>query len=114
VSEIFKHLIEHVQDSKELKVPFVVTSIAAVRPVHIAGLTLNLSITKYVVFLWIAAALLIFFATMAARSNAKNRVPAVGETSWSARQVCARYIVVPNMDGRHPYMPYVLSTSSSS
>ncbi len=113
VSEMFKHLFEHVQDSKELDLPFIGhVLLPQFDPIHIAGLTLDISITKHVVFLWVAAALLIVLAAMAARSNNKNRVP----KGWgNLMEILVKFIrdeiVVPNMGTAGiRYMPYVLTT----
>ena len=55
----FGELIHHVQDSHELDLPFIGhVELPHFAPVHLAGLTIDLSITKHVVFLWVAVALL--------------------------------------------------------
>ena len=60
VSEIFNHLIAHVQNSAEIELPFLGhVHLPQFAPIHIGGLTLDISITKHVVFLWAAAALLV-------------------------------------------------------
>jgi F-type H+-transporting ATPase subunit a len=113
VSEIFQHLFEHVQDSRELELPFVGhVHLPQFDPIHIGGLTLDISITKHVVFLWVAAALLIILMGIAARANTKNRIP----KGWgNLVEIFVKFIrdeiVVPNMGTAGlRYMPYVLST----
>ena len=113
VSEMFKHLFAHVQDSKELELPFLGhVHLPQFDPIHILGLTLDISITKHVVFLWVAATLLIILAAVAARSNTKNRVP----KGWgNLMEILVKFIrdeiVVPNMGAAGiKYMPYVLTT----
>lgn len=113
VSEMFKHLFEHVQDSPELELPFVGhVHLPRFDPITIGGLTLDLSITKHVVFLWIAATLLIILMTIAARQNRRNRVP----KGWgNLVEVFVAFIrdeiVLPNMgQAGVRYMPYLLTT----
>ncbi len=113
VSEMFKHLFEHVQDSRELELPFVGhVHLPHFDPVTIGDLTLDLSITKHVVFLWFAAALLIVLMTIAARQNRRHRVP----RGWgNLVEVFVKFIrdeiVLPNMGTAGlRYMPYVLTT----
>jgi F-type H+-transporting ATPase subunit a len=113
VSDMFKHLFEHVQDSRELELPFVGhVHLPHFEPIAIGGVTLDLSITKHVVFLWFAAALLIVLMTIAARQNRRHRVP----RGWgNLVEVFVKFIrdeiVLPNMGtGGLRYMPYVLTT----
>jgi len=113
VSEMFKYLFEHVHDSHELELPFIGhVELPHFAPMHIGGLTLDISITKHVVFLWFAATLLIILATMAARANQKNRVP----KGWgNLVEIVVKFIrdeiVVPTMGTAGiKYMPYALTT----
>jgi F-type H+-transporting ATPase subunit a len=113
IAEMFKELFAHVQDSHELHLPFGLhVSLPHFDPIHIGNLTLDLSITKHVVFMWVAAALLILLMVLAARSNTKNRVP----KGWgNLVEVFVKFIrdeiVLPNMGPSGlRYMPYVLTT----
>jgi F-type H+-transporting ATPase subunit a len=112
VGEMFKELFAHVQDSRELHLPFVHIHLPQFDPIHIGALTLDLSITKHVVFMWVAAVLLIVVMTIAARANAKNRVP----KGWgNLVEVFVKFIrdeiAIPNMGpGGLRYMSYLLTT----
>lgn len=113
VSDMFKHLFEHVQDSKELELPFIGhVHLPHFDPIQIGGFALDISITKHVVFLWVAAALLIILTMIAARANTKNRVP----KGWgNLMEILVKFIrdeiVVPNMGTAGlKYMPYALTT----
>lgn len=112
VSEMFKYLFEHVQDSNHLELPFLDIHLPHWAPIEIAGLTLDLSPTKHVVFLLLGAALLILLMALAARANKKNRVP----KGWgNLVEVFVKFvrdeIVIPNMGTAGiKYMPYVLTT----
>lgn len=113
VSDMFKHLFQHVQDSRELELPFVGhVHLPQFAPMQFGTFTLDLSITKHVVFLWIAATLLVILMTIAARQNKRHRVP----KGWgNVVEVFIAFIrdeiVLPNMGpGGLRYMPYVLTT----
>lgn len=113
VSEMFKHLFEHVQDSHEIELPFIgAIHLPRFEPVQIAGYAIDLSITKHVVFLWVAAALLIVLATIAARANTRNRIPKGWGNLMEVFIVFVRdEIVIPNMGTTGlRYLPYVLTT----
>lgn len=118
VSEMFKHLFEHVQDSKELEfsLPFnehvFTIHLPHFDPFQIGGYALDISITKHVVFLWVAAAVLILSTTIAARANTKNRVPKGWGNLIEVFVVFVRdEIVIPNMGATGiRYLPFVLTT----
>lgn len=78
---------------------------------HAAPL-LDLSVTKHVVFMWVAAVLLILIAVRAARSNAK-RVVATG--MGNVMEIFILFIrdeiILPNMGpGGLKYLPYLMTT----
>ncbi|MBI4534769.1 MAG: F0F1 ATP synthase subunit A [Ignavibacteriae bacterium] len=113
MGELFHQLFQHVQDAPEIELPLLGhVHLPHISPLHIGGVTLDISITKHVVFLWVAAALLIMLATLAARSNRKNRVPKGWGNLMELFVVFVRdEIVVPNMGTAGvKYMPYVLTT----
>jgi F-type H+-transporting ATPase subunit a len=109
---LFTELLRHIQDSREIPVPFGHIALPQFPPVHILGMEIDLSITKHVVFLWIAAALLFVALFAAARSNRRRRVP----TGWG--NLIEIFIVfvrdeiaVPNMGlSGVKYLPYLLTT----
>src|SRR5512145_2492988 len=72
---LFTTLLHHVQDSHELDLPFLHIELPHLPAFTVAGITFDMSITKHVVFLWFAAALLIGAGMMVARRNSKSRVP---------------------------------------
>jgi F-type H+-transporting ATPase subunit a len=105
-------LLHHTQDSRQLDLPFVHISLPQFPPVHVAGMTIDLSITKHVVFLWVAAATIIILALYAARSNAKRTVPRGFGNLVEVFVVFIRdEVVIPNMGPKGMiYMPYLLTT----
>lgn len=109
---LFVSLLHHLQDSHELELPFVRFELPQFPPVEILGVTVDLSITKLVVYLWAAAALLIALALMAARSNARRAVPhGWGNVVETVIVFIRDEIAVPNMGpGGVRYLPYLLTT----
>jgi F-type H+-transporting ATPase subunit a len=110
---LFSELLHHVRDSRELEVPWIGhVTLPHVDPVTIAGITVDLSITKHVVFLWVAALLVILLATYAARSNARRDVPKGFGNMLEVFVVFIRdEVVLPNMGpAGMKYLPYLLTT----
>jgi F-type H+-transporting ATPase subunit a len=109
---LFGALLHHLHDSQYLELPFLDLHLPQFSPVHLLGMTINLSITKHVVFLWVAAVLVIAGAFLAARSNGRRSVPHGWGNVIEIVLVFVRdEIVLPNM-GREgmKYLPYLLTT----
>jgi len=109
---IFAELLHHLSDAPKLETPFGYIPLPQFPPVHIGGLTLDLSITKHVVFVWLAAALLIGAATLVSRSVRRRDVPTGFANLVESVIVFVRdEIAVSNMgpEGLR-YMPYLLTT----
>jgi F-type H+-transporting ATPase subunit a len=69
-------ILHHVKDSHELDLePFGVIHLPQFAPVNFLGLTIDLSITKHVVFVWVAALILLLLLGAAAKKNATRTVP---------------------------------------
>ncbi len=109
---LFAELLHHLNDAPKLETPFGYIPLPQFPPVQIGGLTLNLSITKHVVFLWLAAVLLIVVATLVSRSVRRREVPSGFSNMVEAVIVFVRdEIAVANMGpGGLRYMPYLLTT----
>src|SRR5439155_6059122 len=73
--EIFGELLKHVRDSHELDTPFGEIPLPHFHAVTIAGIPVDFSITKHVLFVWLAAVILAAVAIAAARKNNKRPVP---------------------------------------
>src|SRR5262245_11680044 len=110
---LFTELFEHAHDSRELELPFIGhVHLPHFDPIHIAGITLDLSITKHVVFLWVAALIVFLLAITAARKNVKSMVPkGIGNLIEVFVVFIRDEIAIPNMgkDGVR-YLPYLLTT----
>lgn len=112
-ANMFSHLLHHVYDAREIELPFLGhVHLPQVHPLEIAGITIDLSVTKHVVFLWIGAAILILVAWVAARQNRRNVVPrGIGNLVEVFMVFVRDDIVIPNMgmEGIR-YLPYLLTT----
>lgn len=109
---LFVKLLHHVQDSPELETPFGAVHLPHIAPFKLLGISFDMSITKHVVFLWLAAVILIIMAVLAARANRRSLVPRGFGNLVEAVVVFIRdQVVIPNM-GAHgvKYMPYLLTT----
>jgi len=110
---LFTGLLYHIYDSHEIEVPFIgQVHLPQFEPVNIVGLHVDLSPTKHLVFLWIAAVFLIAVAVIAARSNRRQRFPrGLGNLVEIFIVFIRDDIVLPNMGpGGVKYMPYLLTT----
>lgn len=110
---LFVELLHHVQDSHQLNLPFFgQIDLPRFNPVTLAGITVDFSITKHVVFLWIAAVILTLLLVYAARKNTRTRVPAGFGNLMEVFVVFIRdEVVLPNMGPKGlTYLPYLLTT----
>ena len=104
---LFTHLLKHVQDAHVLETPF-----GHVDLPRFSLFGLDMSITKHVVFLWIAALALVITLAIIARRNSKQTVPTGFGNLVETFVVFVRdEIALPNMgpDGLK-YLPYLLTT----
>jgi F-type H+-transporting ATPase subunit a len=110
--DLFGHLLEHLHDSRELDLPFAHIELPHFASIDFFGVTVDLSITKHLVFLWLAAVLLLTAAVAAARKNAKSAVPkGIGNLVEVFLVFVRDEIVIPNMgQAGLKYMPYLLTT----
>jgi len=108
----FTELLHHVQDARVLDTPFGRVALPQFPPLHVAGIAVDLSITKHVVFLWGAALILCVVAIAVARRNAKNQVPTGFGNLFEMIVVFLRdEVAIPNMGiAGLKYMPYLLTT----
>jgi F-type H+-transporting ATPase subunit a len=110
---LFTGLLYHVYDSHEIDVPFIgQVHLPQFEPINLFGLSVDLSPTKHLIFLWFAAIFLIVVAIIAARSNRRQRYPQGFGNLVEIFIVFVRdEIVLPNMGPAGiKYMPYLLTT----
>ncbi len=111
--QLFNELLHHVYDAHEVEIPFVgKVELPHFAPVHVGPLSLDLSPTKHVISLWLAAVILLLVAIWSARSLARSRVPRGVGNFMEAFVVFVRdEICVLNMGTAGlRYMPYLLTT----
>lgn len=104
---LFTHLLRHVQDAHEIETPFGRFDLP-----HLHFFGVDMSITKHVVFLWLAAVLLIIALAAAARKNRRQTVPTGFGNLVEIFVVFVRdEIAIPNMgEGGIKYLSYLLTT----
>jgi len=110
---LFTQLLHHIYDSREIEYPTfdLQHPISHLELPHFDLFGMDLSLTKHVVFLWLAAVLLVVTLTLVARKNLKNKVPKGFGNLIEVFVVFVRdEIVVPNMGkGGLKYLPYLLT-----
>jgi len=108
----FMNLLHHIKNSTTLELPFSHVELPQFAPVQVGNISLNLSITKHVVFLFIGAILLIVTGIWAARSYKKSLVPHGFVNLLEMIIIFIRdEVVLPNMgQAGIKYMPYLLTT----
>ena len=109
----FAHLLDHVKDAHEIELPWIGhVELPHIPPVTVAGVTIDLSPTKHVVFLLLAAIVLAVWAVTAARSYRKNIVPRGMTNVLEAMVLFIRdEVALPNMGPAGlRYVPYLLTT----
>ena len=109
---LFAELLHHLQDAHTLETPFGYVALPQFPPISVAGLTIDLSITKHVVFLWVAAVLLILGAAVVARRSLRSDVPrGFGNLMETFIVFIRDEVAIPNMGPAGlRYMPYLLTT----
>jgi len=109
---IFAELLHHVQDAPTLETPFGHIPLPQFEPFHLLGMSIDLSITKHVVFLWVSAAVLCLLAVLVARRVARQAVPTgfaglVEVMAVYVRDEIALYTMGPR---GILYTPYLMTT----
>lgn len=108
----FVHLLDHMKDSREIEIPFGHVELPPFPPIQIGNLVIDLSLTKHVIFLFVAAVIVSFLVISAARKNARNRVPSgIGNLVEVFVVFVRDEIVLSNMGKRGlRYLSYLLTT----
>jgi F-type H+-transporting ATPase subunit a len=108
----FTHLFDHIKDSPEIEIPFGHIALPQFESFTVGGLTIDLSITKHVFFIWIAALILLIAAISSARNYRKSLVPRGFTNAFETIIVFIRdEVVIANMGKQGlKYLPYLLTT----
>lgn len=108
----FTHLLDHVKDSREVELPGTHLELPQFEPVHIGSLTIDLSPTKHVVFLLLAAIVLMILAVSTARRYKKTLVPSGFANLMEILVLFIRdEVALPSMGPAGiKYVPFLLTT----
>ncbi len=110
----FQALLGHLSDSNILEFPLlgIEWELPHFPPIHIFGIAIDLSITKHVVYMWVAATILGILVITAARKNLKQLVPhGIGNLIEVFIVFIRDEIVLPNMGSEGmKYINYLLTT----
>lgn len=108
----FGELLDHMKDSHWIDTPLGRVDLPQFPPVVIGGVSIDLSITKHLFFLWVAGLLLCVAAVFSARRYRKTLVPSGFANAMELMVIFVRDdIVLSNMGkGGLPYLPYLLTT----
>jgi F-type H+-transporting ATPase subunit a len=107
----FGHLLEHMHNSRVVEFPGGHLDLPQFPPVHIGGVAIDLSMTKHVFFLLVAALIVAVFAIVAARKNRRSIVPKGIGNLFEVFIVFIRdEVALPNMGpGGLKYLPFLLT-----
>lgn len=108
----FNELLHHMHDARELELPGAHVALPEFPPIVIGDLVIDVSMTKHVVFLLLAAVLILGLGMMAARSTKKSPVPRGLRNLLEVIIIFVRdEIAIANMGpAGMRYLPYLLST----
>lgn len=108
----FNHLLQHIRDSRELELPFGHLEFPHFPPIHVGGISIDLSITKHVFFLFVAAILLTVAAVYTSRRMRSNPVPRGFANVMEVFVIFIRdEVVLPTMGPAGlRYVPFILTT----
>jgi F-type H+-transporting ATPase subunit a len=108
-------IMHHLADSHELETPFGLIHLPQWEPIHVGGLAIDLSPTKHLVYMLLAAIIVALVFVLSARSvtraQAQGRTPKGFAGSMEALALYIRQeVVLPNV-GPHGegYAPYLLT-----
>jgi F-type H+-transporting ATPase subunit a len=107
----FGHLLDHMKNSQELDLPGGSIELPHFPPIHIGEWAIDLSISKHVFFLLVAAILVVVIAVYAARKNRKSSMPRGFGNLMEIFVVFIRdEVALPNMGpGGLRYLPFLLT-----
>jgi F-type H+-transporting ATPase subunit a len=108
----FGELLEHVEDSRIVELPGTHIELPTFKPLQLGSLTIDLSPTKHVFFLLVAAIILVIVAIMTARKYKQSLIPHGFANMMEIIVLFIRDdIVIPSM-GQYgiKYLPFLLTT----
>lgn len=108
----FSHLLGHMRNSSEIEFPGGHLELPHIPPLHLGGLTIDLSPTKHVFFMLLSALILVLVAVYAAHKNRRSSVPTgLGNLVEIFVVFMRDEIALPTMGKTGlRYLPYLLTT----
>lgn len=109
---LFVELLHHMNDAREMEFPGGHIELPHFAPIQIGGMTIDLSITRHVFFLFLAAFIVAVVTITAARRNTRRSVPSgIGNLIEVFVVFVRDEMAIPNMGkGGVRYVPYLLTT----
>ncbi len=115
--DIKEMILHHLADSHELETPFGVVHLPVWEPLHLGPLTVDFSITKHVVFMFVAAILVALTLILAARSARRSHVAGAERGPKGAANVVEAFILFLRDEvalrnighGGERFVPYIVS-----
>jgi F-type H+-transporting ATPase subunit a len=107
----FSHLLAHMQNSKALEFPGGHIDLPQFPPIHVGSVTIDLSMSKHVFFLFLSALFVAVFEIYAANRNRRNIIPKGIGNLFEVFIVFIRdEVALPNMGpGGLKYLPFLLT-----
>lgn len=115
--DIKEMILHHLADSHEWEAPWGVVHLPQFAPVHLGPLTMDFSITKHVLFMMVAAVLVMILLIVAARDAKREHASGAGRGPKGAANVVEAFILflrdevaMPNVGhGGDRYVPYIVT-----
>lgn len=115
--DIKEMILHHLADSPEWESPFGVIHLPQFPPVHLGPITIDFSITKHVLFMSIAAVMVMLLLILAARDAKREHAAGAGRGPKGAANVVEAFILYLRDEvalrnighGGERYVPYVVT-----
>jgi F-type H+-transporting ATPase subunit a len=107
----FGHLLGHLHNSGAIEFPGGHIDLPQFPPIHVGGLTIDLSMSKHVFFMLLSAVVVAAFAIYAANRNRKSVIPkGIGNLFEVVVVFIRDEVALPNMGpGGLKYLPFLLT-----
>ncbi len=115
--DITEMILHHLADSNEIELPFGVIHLPQFPPLHLGPITLDLSLTKHVVFMMLAAVMVAVLLILSARGARREQAAGAGRGPRGAANVVEAFVLylrdevaMKNIGhGGERYVPYIVT-----
>ncbi len=115
--DITEMILHHLADSNEIELPFGVIHLPQFPPLHLGPITLDLSLTKHVVFMMLAAVMVVVLLILSARGARREQAAGAGRGPRGAANVVEAFVLylrdevaMKNIGhGGERYVPYIVT-----